>query len=187
VSPELAHAFGEMQARVRSIALFHEKLYQSDDLAQVGFAEYIQDLSRSVLSQFEVEPGQVTLEVEVDPVRLGVDRAIPAGLIANELISNALKHAFPDHRRGKVWVRVSFEPPQTLVMTIADDGIGMPAGATKLKAAKTLGLQLVSTLTRQLEGTVDVSPLPAGGTSFTVRFPAPNPKVKHGPDSDRRG
>jgi two-component sensor histidine kinase len=105
--------------------------------------------------------------VDIANVRLGIDAAIPCGLIINELVSNALRHAYPDGRRGTLRVTLSHNGDGTHTLTVGDDGIGLPADIV-LPPTSTLGLALVDTLTRQLEGTLSVDR--TGGTSVSVRF-----------------
>ncbi|HVE87933.1 MAG TPA: PAS domain S-box protein [Myxococcales bacterium] len=159
--------FKESQSRVRSIALFHEKLYQSKDLAHVDIAEYLKGVTAGLFSAYGVNADHVVLSIQVEDVPLGVDAAISCGLIVNELASNALKHAFPGGRHGRVQVRLRREGPDAL-LEVEDDGIGFPADVD-FRNASTLGLKLVSILTEQIGGTLHLER--RAGTCFAVRFP----------------
>jgi two-component sensor histidine kinase len=117
-----------------------------------------------------LSPGTVNLEVEVGDVALAVDKAIPCGLILNELITNALKHAFPHERRGTVRVELDQTPDRRVRLVVKDDGIGMP-GDLDIQHADTLGMQLVSTLAEQLAAKLQIKRA-AAGTSFEVVFQA---------------
>jgi len=161
--------FAEMQNRVRSISLFHEKLYQARDLAHVEVGEYLRDLAYALLGQYGMAH-LVGLKVEMLDVQLGVDQAIPCGLIANELMTNALKYAFPAGRTGTISVVFRRDGTHSH-LTIADDGVGLPSDID-LHHTETLGLQLVSTLAEQLEADIAVSR--ESGTSVTVSFPNPH-------------
>lgn len=144
----------DMQSRVMSMALIHEHLYQSEHFAAVDLAAYLKRLCQRLLAAMVAAPPLIALQMELAAVRLSIDQAIPCGLIVNELVSNAVKHAFPNGRRGVVRVeleRIGGGPG--LLLRVADDGAGFPAGFD-LKEVSTLGLQLVTTLARQLGGTL---------------------------------
>jgi PAS domain S-box-containing protein len=174
--PQTLQMFNETQSRVRSMSLVHEGLYQSKDLARINFAEYIQKLTASLFHAFGINP-YVDLDVEIEDVYLGVDTAIPCGLIINELVSNALKYAFPAGRQGKVWISlVDGSPrhitaktalPKTYTLTVRDNGIGFP-GELNFGSTETLGLQLVNILTKQLNGSIQMDV--EAGTTFTISF-----------------
>jgi PAS domain S-box-containing protein len=164
--PEARDLFQESQSRVRSIALFHEKLYQSKDLARVDIAEYLKGLSTGLLATYGIHPDQVVLSARVDDIPMGVDSAISCGLIVNELLSNALKHAFPEGRKGEVRIGLHAEGPR-LVLEVRDNGIGFPP-ALDFRSQNTLGLRLVCILTEQLRGTIELDR--REGTRFVVRF-----------------
>ncbi|HEV7892333.1 MAG TPA: histidine kinase dimerization/phosphoacceptor domain -containing protein [Pyrinomonadaceae bacterium] len=165
--PHALEVFKEGQGRVRSMALIHEKLYQSDDLARVDFSEYIRNLAAYLFRSYEVNAGAVRLSVEAEDVLLGVDTAIPCGLIINELVSNSLKHAFPGGTGGSINIRLRPADAERLTLTVADDGVGLPEGFD-VRATPSLGLQLVNTLARQLGGDVLVGD--CAGAEFSITF-----------------
>lgn len=145
-------ALRDGQTRVRSMALVHELLYRSKDLGKVDLGEYIHDLTRQLLRSHGTDPSRVRIESQVVPTPLPVDVAVPCGLILNELVSNALKHAFPGGRSGRVWVEVRrTEGAHELV--VRDDGVGMPEGLD-FQTGTTLGLRLVKTLADQIAATL---------------------------------
>ena len=158
----------EMQGRIRSIALFHEKIYQADDVARLGLAEYLRDLADWLLHQHGGEAKRIRVQVDGADVRLGVDKAIPCGLIANELVTNALKHAFPDGRRGTIRIAIARLDDGRVEFSVADDGVGIPE-AVAISTTSTLGLKLVSMLAKQLGGDVELTR--DGGACLRVRFP----------------
>ncbi|WP_394846454.1 PAS domain S-box protein [Pendulispora brunnea] len=161
-------ALEECQTRVQAIALIHEKLYQFQDYARVPFSEYAKSLAGNVLAA-GIAPSNIALQLAVEDLTIAVDRAIPCGLVLNELMTNALKHAFPDGRRGTIRVGLSRLEDGLLQLSVRDDGVGLPAGVD-VQRAGSLGLQLVSTLAEQLEGTVTVrNDL---GTTFELTFPS---------------
>ena len=158
--------FKESQNRVRSIALFHERLYQSRDLGRVEIAEYLKGLANGSFATYGVNPDDIVLEVRAEDIPLGVDAAISCGLIVNELISNALKHAFPDHRKGHVEVTLR-SAGADVVLEVIDNGVGFPANLD-FRSPSTLGLKLVAIFTEQVGGTMDLAR--EGGTRFSLRF-----------------
>jgi PAS domain S-box-containing protein len=214
----------DMQNRVRSMALIHEHLYRSTNLAEVDLAAYLKQLCQQLFRAMVATPGAVQLRLDMVPVRLGIDQAIPCGLLVNELFSNALKHAFPNGRTGEIRVELqlatsgspepgkpseSTECPSpalagtlspsdgeragvrgsplipgapsnqsgragvmSLRLRVADTGVGLPEGFN-LKQLNSLGLQLISDLSRQLGGRLEIGPGP--GSSFEVVFKVESP------------
>jgi PAS domain S-box-containing protein len=163
--------FNESQGRIKSIALVHEKLYRSPDLARVDSGEYIRDLVMQSFRLHQARSSNAELEMSVDDVPLDLDVAIPCGLIINELVSNALKHAFPDNGRGKISVGLHSQD-DWLVLAVSDTGVGLPDGLD-YQVAQSLGLQLVDALVRQIDGTIEVD---SGkeGTTFRITFAQPH-------------
>ena len=155
----------ESQNRIRSMALIHEKLYQSSDLAVIDFREYVRSLIVSLARSYVLNPA-LKFEVDIEDVSFDIDTAIPCGLIINELISNCLKYAFPGGAAGNI--RVALRRSDTLYsLTVSDDGVGLPPGFD-FQNTVSLGLQLVITLTGQLNGTIEH---PEGkGTTFVISF-----------------
>jgi PAS domain S-box-containing protein len=162
--------------QVRSMALVHEKLYRSEDLARVDFGEYVGSLRTSLLQTYGTASRGIEVKVDVDAVLLDVDLATPCGLIINELVSNALKHAFTGREEGEVGIGFYADGDQ-YVLTVRDDGIGLSEGVD-LQEAQSLGLQVVGSLVEQLKGTVQVDR--HAGSRFTITFPAPRDQVTEG-------
>jgi PAS domain S-box-containing protein len=167
--PHALEVLTESQNRVRSMALVHEKLYQSQDLARINFREYVQKLGAELLRTYRIAPQTVTLAVDIEPVELGLDAAVPCGLIISELVTNCLRHAFPDGRTGTVRVGLH-GAGEALALTVADDGAGLPE-ALDIRRSATLGLQLVNTLVDQMDGTIAVDR--NGGTTVRITFRKP--------------
>jgi two-component sensor histidine kinase/DNA-binding NarL/FixJ family response regulator len=155
------------QERIKSMALVHEKLYQTMDLARIDFAGYIESLTIYLCSSHMTDPEQISLTMEVGDVALVIDKAIPCGLIINELVSNSLTHAFPEGRKGNVTIRFHADDQGVVTLMVADDGVGLPPGMD-FRDTKSMGLQLVTMMTKQLQG--EISLLNEGGASFTIRF-----------------
>jgi two-component sensor histidine kinase len=159
--------FQESQNRVHSISLVHEMLYQAPDLAQVEFANYLLTLTKNLSESWSASVGSVDIEVAAIGVLLAVDIAIPCGLIVNELVTNALKHAFPDGRPGSIRVSAAWQPDGLLQLAVQDNGIGLRENLD-VRRAGSLGLELVATLTRQLRAKSVVKR--DGGTTFEISF-----------------
>lgn len=168
---------GEMQGRILSMALLHETLYRSGNLAQIDLSRYLEQLARQLFRSMAPSSG-VTLKVELDAALVELDQAHPCGLLVNELLSNALKHAFPDGRSGEVAVRLHYDAAGPMVrLEVSDTGVGLPADVED-RQANSLGLHLVSVLTRQLQGTLDIGQGP--GTHFRVAFTPKSPQTDAG-------
>jgi len=161
--------FGDVRNRIFAMALVHEQLYKTNDLARLNFSEYADGLLRH-LWQVSSPPAQVQLELAVAPVLMPVDVAVHCGLILNELVSNTIKYAFPGGRAGKLQVGLAAAPAAGLTLRVCDNGVGLPAGMD-WRTTKSLGLHLVQLLAGQMQGTVELGPGP--GTEFRVTFPNP--------------
>jgi len=157
----------ESQQRVKSMAMIHEKLYQSKDLNRIDFYEYLDSLLNYLFSSYQSNQNYIKIEKYIDRVFLDIDTAIPCGLIINELFSNALKHAFSDIDNGII--KVYFHnKKENFILIIKDNGVGL-SNDFDIKKSKTLGLKLVNTLVKQIDGNINVSF--NNGTEFKIMFP----------------
>lgn len=148
---------GEMKNRILSMALLHETLYRSGDLATVDLSAYLAQLANQLLRTLPPAPGRITLRLDLAPVATSPDDAIPCGLIVNELMCNAIKHAFPDGRSGEIAVSLQcVAGGPELRLSVSDNGVGLPPDFQE-RSAQSLGLHLVSDLARQLRGTVSIT------------------------------
>jgi len=160
--------FRESQNRILSMAMIHEKLYQSEGLHKIDLNDYINDLAHEVRASFGEISKRVDLKVEVEDIVLGMDTAIPCGLIIIELLSNALKYAFPENRSGQIYIGFGRTDQGAFELTVRDDGVGLSIGV-EIDRLKSLGLRLVADLaTYQLQGEMDLARVK--GTTVTVRF-----------------
>jgi PAS domain S-box-containing protein len=159
--------FSESQDRIRSMAFIHERLYQSEGLSQVNFSAYLDRLTEHLYRSHGVALRDVTCELDSEDAILSVDRAIPAGLIVNELVSNALEHAFPDERDGVITVAFSTSEDHGC-LRISDNGVGVD-DTDAMERDQTLGLRLVKGLVRQLRGNMEING--SGGLTYTINFP----------------
>jgi PAS domain S-box-containing protein len=161
----------DSQNRIRSMALIHQSLYQSKDFAEVNFTQLLDTLVPELTSSYGIDPERIRVSVSMAAVDLPINSAVPCGLIVNELMSNALKHAFPNGRRGRIELDLASEAADGenyVVLTFADNGVGIPA-QIDLDNPVTLGLQLLPLLANQLRGTLRIER--ADPTRFTLRFP----------------
>ena len=162
----------ESQNRLQSMALVHQQLYQSEQLSYVDFAGYLEKLVDRLFSCYQISRQRIDLDLRVDRVCLNLDTAIICGLIANELISNSLKHAFPSSRQGLIEVQLSNQDGESLKLIIRDNGIGFPSDFD-IQQTNSLGLRLVRILTRQLKGRLEILDAPTieSGIGWQIIFP----------------
>ncbi|MCJ7600099.1 MAG: PAS domain S-box protein [Desulfobulbaceae bacterium] len=158
--------FEESRNRVSAMALIHERLYQSEDLARIDFKEYMERLVQGIADTYKRD--DVHLSVEMESIALDVNVGIPCGLIVNELITNSFKHAFPEGKKGLIRVGINKNSEGNYVLTVEDNGIGFPA-EKDLRDTSSLGLRLVMVLTSQINGTITFSR--SEGTRFCITFP----------------
>jgi PAS domain S-box-containing protein len=165
-------ALKDLETRIRAMALVHEHLYHSSDLAKIGFKDYLKGLCEELFRTYRADGGRIALEIDAEAVALDIERAIPCGLIINELLTNAIKYAFPGDRKGVLRVAIRNTSDNEVEIVVGDDGIGMPE-TLDIRNAKTLGLQLVTTLAEnQLKGRVELERASGtrSGTRFRIRF-----------------
>ena len=168
IDDERTRAFlQDSERRVRSMALIHEQLYKSNDLTQIDFSEYLDNLTEALSDSYSPHGGPVSVIALSDRVLLGVDTALPCGLIINELVSNSLKHAFSNDQEGHVSVEFRSNQPTGYTLIVADNGVGLPEdwGHTN---SQSLGLKLVRRLASQLRGKIEVRS--NQGTEFRITF-----------------
>ncbi len=164
--PAVRAILEESRDRVNSMALIHEKLYRSKDMASIDFKEYLQGLAQGISGTYKRH--DVRVSVDMDSLALDVNVGIPCGLIVNELVSNSLKYAFPGGRTGTIRLGIDKNGAGNHVLTVADNGIGFPP-EVDFRNTASLGLKLVNVLTGQIHGTLELSR--AEGTAFSITFP----------------
>jgi PAS domain S-box-containing protein len=158
----------DCETRVRAIALVHEKLHQSRENAQLPFSEYARTLATDIFQVTGASSAKVSLEFAIERVDVAMDDTIPCGLILNELVTNAIKHAFPDGRVGTLRIEVAPIGRTGLRLAVADDGVGLPHGFD-VRSCTSLGLQLVQMLARQIDATLDIES--RAGTRIIITLP----------------
>lgn len=165
--PNILSSFKDSQNRVRAMALIHERLYQSHSLAKIYFPEYVRKLTSDVLRSYNFASSTIRIYSNITDVELKVDTVIPCGLIINELVSNAIKYAFPTQTNGEIRIAFIEQAADRYQLIVQDNGIGLPEGFDFHNTAS-LGLQLVCALTEQLQGTIVLNN--SNGTAFTITF-----------------
>ncbi len=160
--------FKESQNRVQSMSLIHQKLYQTKDLSHIDFKDYIETVVTHLQHSFGILEDRVKISVDVQNIVMSIDNAIPAGLVINELVSNSLKHAFPDNAKGSVYINLAFDEfNREYWLVVRDNGIGIPEDFD-IKKTNSFGLKLVSTLVSQMSGTIEIVVI--GGCEFRIMF-----------------
>ncbi|MEQ8537274.1 MAG: PAS domain S-box protein [Coleofasciculus sp. D1-CHI-01] len=165
---DVALVLQDSQNRIASIALVHEKLYRSENLAQIDFAQYVPDLITHLFDSYNISSSRVRISYQVEEIALAIDTAIPCGLILNELVSNALKYAFPEHQKGEIKIKFQRNlENNSLTLLVQDNGVGIPK-SFDIETTTSLGLTLVLGLVDQIDGTLDLNC--DSGTEFTITF-----------------
>jgi len=159
--------FRESQDRVKSMALIHEKLYKSTDLARIDFSEYVHSLTQMLFQSYRASRGDIQLKSQVEPVFLDIDTAVPVGLMLNELVSNSLKHAFPTGGPGTIFIDLEPRSKDEYTLSIRDNGVGVPDDFD-VETSNSLGLRLVRILTKQIGGTLEFRS--ETETEFKIQF-----------------
>ncbi len=170
VDEETSEIFKETQSRIQSIALVHEKLYQSDTLAEINLSEYLNELTDVIAEAYGSESRKVKLEKEFDNLKINITDAIPLGLVFNELVNNAYKHAFNGRSEGILKLKLKHYDA-TWKLSVSDNGKGLP-GNFSIEEQKSLGMTLISALSNQLEAEVNISS--NGWTTFEIDFKVDN-------------
>ncbi|WP_425526029.1 PAS domain S-box protein [Halotia branconii] len=160
--------FKQSQRRIASMALVHEKMYGSQDLAKINFGEYVQDLVAILWASYELNEDAITLNINIDEhILLGLDTAVPCGLIIHELVSNSLKHAFPKGRKGEIKVEIKQVYKNNILFKVSDNGVGLPSNFSFDNTAS-LGWQLVDALVTQINGNLNIKS--EKGSEFQILF-----------------
>ncbi len=173
MDPELIKEFDDSANRIRAMAIVHEKLYQSDNLSQIDFSSYIKTIAEDLIDMNTCTQVRPELIIDAGETQLGIDQAIPCGLIVNELITNSLKYAFKDGTAGnRLTISLKKDDTGMITIQVSDNGPGIPAGID-IEKTQTLGIRLIGLLTRQIRGTCRLDR--EGGTVWTIAFPPADP------------
>lgn len=165
--PKVAQLFEDSKNRVYSMAMIHESLYQSKQLNQVNLAKYLQDLVDVLAQSNDIQSKQIQFLVDADAIDVNIETAMPCGLIVNELVTNAIKHAFPDLRQGQVLIECRGIPNGQILLAVRDNGVGIPVHIDPNEASS-LGLRIAKNLARQLKGNIELDT--SDGTCFSLKF-----------------
>ncbi len=161
---ESLNVLKESQNRVKSMAMVHERLYQSPNLKYINFKEYVENLITDLFYSYGIERGNIKTQLNLEDIKIDIDTAIPCGLIINELVTNSLKYAFP---KGKgILIVEMVQVSDYIKLVVADNGIGLPVDID-LENTETLGLKMVNNLVHQLDGTLELKR--TNGTEFTIK------------------
>jgi PAS domain S-box-containing protein len=165
--PTTQKIFQDCYNRIRSMALIHEKLYESTCLSRIDFADYVEALVSYLALVYGINDKYIKLQLNIEPISLNIDTAIPCGLIINELVSNALKYAFSHEKLGLLKVELYSTEQKFITLVIKDNGVGIPKDSN-IQEMNTLGLQLVKILTHQIDGDIELNL--SEGTEFKIQF-----------------
>ena len=163
---EVVNVLKESQNRVRSMAIIHENLYQSKDLTNINFLDYVQSLVLNLFYSYNIDKTRIIPVLKIEDISLNIETAVPCGLIISELISNSLKYAFPNQMNGEIVISLKYDKDDYL-LCISDNGIGLPENIN-FKNIRTLGLLLVNSLTEQIDGDIKIKR--EQGTKFEINF-----------------
>lgn len=169
-------ALMDSQNRVKAISLVHQILYQSRDFGRIDASEFIASLTHNLVQSYGVDGACIDLQLDLDPLFLSMDRSLPLGLIVNELVSNALKHAFPDNRTGTLTIALKLIDDSSAILSVTDTGVGLPPGKG-VGDGETLGLQLMEALALQIEAQLEVTA--RNPTRFELTFDPKQAETDH--------
>lgn len=164
---KVLNMFRISQNRIRAVALIHEELYRSNNMKEINLSDYVNKMVTHLVSAYRAGNGVIKLKLELKNIFLDIDRAIPCGLVINELVSNSLKHGFPGGREGEIFIKMSRDKRKKYTIIVKDTGMGLPDGLD-IHKSENLGLQLVMDLVEQLKGTLELER--NGETTFKITF-----------------
>jgi two-component sensor histidine kinase len=165
---EIKNLFANSQHRINSMALIHEMLYQTNNLAKINFRDYLSQLIKGLVSSFKGDNNNIEIIAEIPVFFLNIDTAIPLGLLINEIVTNALKYAFDDQRKGILWLSIEKKDSLNYLLKIGDNGPGIP-DSVNIKTLNSLGLKLIDRLSTQLKGSIQKD-THKKGTHYSVLF-----------------
>jgi len=168
--PETLEVLRQIRLRIRSMSMIHEKLMKSNDLVHVDFADFLDDMSIHYFQYYKADPDRIGLRLDVESVIIPIGVAVPCGLIAGELVSNALKHAFPADKRGEVVVVLKLLPGNEVLLSVRDSGVGIPADLD-IQKMETIGMTILNALVGQINGRLEI--VREKGSDFRVVFGLP--------------
>ncbi len=165
---EARKSLKDSENRVRALAALHEQIYQSEELTNVDVSAYLRNTIEQLAAYYKPKDVSIQLDLKIEPIPMTIDTAVPFGLMINELITNALEHAFKGRKQGRIELQITQDEAGIVQLLLSDNGLGLPSGFD-LSQRNTLGLQLVTSLVKQLKGTLTLEPGP--GTTYNIQFP----------------
>ena len=171
--PQARTMFQESQNRIETMALLQDQLYLSKNLSDIDYSQYVNILAERLYRTYRISTSRINLKIDIEEVRISFDDAVSCGLILSELISNCLKHAFPDGRKGEIRIELHKNGDQAATLLVADNGVGLPEESSSLSTNRPLGLRLVRIMARTLGAAVEVHS--HSGTEVRLIFP----RAKH--------
>ena len=157
----------ESQNRVKSMSFIHESLYRTKDFNSIDFSEYIERLANNMVYSYQYSQNRIGLKLDIEEVFLSLDISIPCGLIINELLSNALKYAFPENQKGEIYISVKELNDSKIQIKVEDNGVGFPEDLD-INKVESLGMLLVNTLVEQIDGDIEI--ISKEGTKYLITF-----------------
>jgi two-component sensor histidine kinase len=157
----------ESQNRVKSMALLHEKLYQSPNLTRINFYDYTKSQISDLSYSYAVDQSKITFVIEIEEITLNIETALPIGLIISEIVSNSIKYAFPNNIKGEIFIGLKLSDDGEFELRVRDNGIGLPEGM-ELNNLDSLGLKLVTNLVNQIDGKIEIDSI--NGVDFKIKF-----------------
>jgi two-component sensor histidine kinase len=159
----------ETESRIHSMAIVHSKLYMTKDYEKINFYDYVKNLTDNFWNTYGFKLKNISIKINISDFFLNIDTAIPCGLIINELVLNSIKYAFPDNRSGEITIGLSHHNHERLTLNVRDNGVGLPENM-KIQESDTLGIQLVTLLSKQMNGQVEIKSEKDKGTEFIITF-----------------
>ena len=181
VTPDLKAAFSDVQSRIKSIALIHEKLYEKAIFSKVEMADYLRELSELISDTYYSKEKKIEIELRLEDIKVNMTSAVPVGLICNELINNSFKHAFKNCNEGKITIGLKERGGQ-IEVSVCDSGVGLPDDFS-LESSNSLGVTLLRVLTLQIDGELKV--IDTSGSKFVLQFPQKNKEHKKSEKDNR--
>lgn len=172
---EVRQVLNNSRNRVVSMALIHEMLYAYEDIASVDYATYVRQLANHLICSYRGNDHQINVHIDIPDIRLGIDTAIPVGLLINEFITNTLKHGIPMHQSGKIGIVMKRLEGELLELHLSDNGVGFSETTTKIRP-QSLGLKLIESLVRQIRGEMETE-TSKPGVHYRIRFKSETPEV----------
>jgi two-component sensor histidine kinase len=178
----LKKTLSQCRSRIHTIALFHQKLYQSENVSKVDIADFLESLGNDIMMISLADDGRISLKTRLDKTFFSTNRAVSVGLIVNELITNSIKHAFPGNRKGEISLTGTADSKRIYRLDVRDTGIGLPDDFDPLKY-KSLGIRLINNLVSNLDGSISFSSINGAGFHIEVPVQEPNNDDQGGSDS----